>query len=361
MKESNDGDGVDDAFAVNSDYDVAIVGAGPIGIELAIALQREGVRYVHFEGGQVGNTMMWWAPQTRWFSSNDRISIAGVPLMTPDQGKATRELYLAYLRSVVLQFDLDIRTYEPVKHVQRIGEDFLITTESRGETIRTRVKKIILATGGTDRPRTLGIPGEDLPHVSAYFQEPHTYFRKKLLVIGGRNSAVEAALRCHHAGANVAISYRRGELPAKSIKYWLMPEITGLIKADQIHAHFDTVPVRITPRAVTLRRGNETFDAEADFVLKLIGYEQDNMLLKRCGIELVGDDQIPRFEPQTMMSNVRNIYLAGTAVGGTQARYKIFLENCHSHVAAIVSHLTGKSPPENLTCVIPQAINQPES
>lgn len=342
-------------------FDLAIIGAGPIGIELAIALQREGFRYVHFEAGQVGNTMMWWAPQTRWFSSNDRIAIAGVPLMTPDQGKATREVYLAYLRAVVTQFDLDIRTYQPVRDVKRQGDDFLITTHAHGQPVQTRARRIVLATGGTDRPRQLHIPGEDLPHVSAYFQEPHTYFRKRLIVIGGRNSAVEAALRCHHAGARVSLSYRRSELPEKSIKYWLMPEISGLIKAGQIQAHFDTVPVRITPGAITLRRGGDVFDVEADFVLKLIGYEQDNALLKMCDIELVGEDQIPRFDPQTMQSNIPGIYLAGTAVGGTQTRYKIFLENCHAHVAAILAHLAGRKPPDGLACDLPQALIQPES
>lgn len=342
-------------------YDIAIVGAGPIGIEMAVALQKEGISYVHFEGGQVGNTMMWWAPGTRWFSSNDRISIAGVPLMTADQSKATREEYLAYLRAVVTQFDLNIHTYEPVRDVRQESDGFTIVTEARGAKLQTRVKKIILATGGTDRPRKLGIPGEDLPHVSAYFRDPHTYFRKRLLVIGGKNSAVEAALRSHHAGAKVSLSYRRSELLAKSIKYWLMPEIGGLMKAGKIEAHFDTIPVAITPEHVTLKRGTETFDVGADFVLKLIGYEQDNALLKMCGIELSGENQFPRFDPQTMESNMKGIYVAGTAVAGTQTGYKIFLENCHAHVAAILAHLTGRQPPEGLACELPQALIQPES
>jgi thioredoxin reductase (NADPH) len=342
-------------------FEIAIVGAGPIGIEMAVALKREGIRYVHFEGGQIGNTMMWWAPGTKWFSSNDRISIAGVPLMTANQDKATREEYLAYLRAVVTQFDLEVRTYQPVRDVQRDADGFTITTEARGRRIHTRVKKIILATGGTDRPRKLHIAGEDLPHVSAYFRDPHTYFRKQLLVIGGKNSAVEAALRCHHAGASVAISYRRSELPARHIKYWLMPEIGGLIKAGKIEAHFDTVPVAITPEHVTLKRGTETFDVPADFVLKLIGYEQDNALLKMCDIELVGDDRMPRYNPQTMESNVPGLYVAGTAIAGTQTGYKIFLENCHAHVAAILAHLTGRKPPEGLACELPQALIQPES
>ena len=329
----------------HNDYDLAVIGAGPIGIELAVALKSEGIRFIHFEAGQIGNTMMWWAPQTRWFSSNERIGIAGVPLMTADQGKATREDYLAYLRALVTQFDLDVRTYEPLTNVHRDGDGFLLTTLPRSGSTITRVKKIILATGGTDRPRSLGIPGEDLPHVSAYFQEPHTYFRKRLLVIGGKNSAVEAALRCHHAGARVAISYRQSELPAKSIKYWLMPEIKGLIESKRIDAHFDTTPIEIRPDVVTLRRGDATFDVPADFVLKLIGYEQDDALLKLCGVELVGKDRVPKFDPATMETNVPGIYVAGTAIGGTQSSYRIFLENCHIHVQAIVAHLTGKHPP----------------
>lgn len=353
--------GVGYHLAMHESFDIAIAGAGPVGIEMAVALQREGIRYIHFEAGQIGNTMMWWAPGTRWFSSNERISIAGVPLVTPDQGKATREEYLAYLRAVVTQFDLNICTYRPVRDVKRDADGFLITTEAHGKKVQTSVKKIVLATGGTDRPRKLNIPGEDLPHVSAYFKDPHAYFRNRLLIIGGKNSAVEAALRCYHAGANVSLSYRRGELPAKSIKYWLMPEIGGLMKAGKIQAHFDTVPVAITRDAVTLKRGGETFDVPADFVLKLIGYEQVNALLKMCGIELVGESECPRFDPQTMESNVKGIYVAGTAVAGTQSGYKVFLENCHSHVAAILAHLTGREPPSDLACEIPQAQFQPES
>lgn len=346
---------------VQEQYEVAIIGAGPIGIELAVALKRAGISYVQFEAGQVGNTMMWWAPQTRFFSSNERISIAGVPLMTSDQGKATREEYLAYLRTVVTQFDLNIRTYEPVKEVERSADGFVIATEPRTGRVKTKVKKIVLVTGGTDRPRRLEISGEDLPHVSAYFHDPHAYFRKRLLIIGGRNSAVEAALRCHHAGAEVALSYRRNELPSKSIKYWLLPEMNGLIHAGRIAAHFDTVPVRITPAAVTLKRGDETFDVPADFVLKLIGYEQDNALLKMCGIELTGDDAVPKFDPLTMQTNVPGIYVAGTAVGGTQTRYRIFLENCHVHVDAILASLTGTSPPAGAACAQPLELANPES
>src|SRR5207237_384852 len=213
---------------VNDHTDVIIVGAGPIGLELAVALKKRGIDYLHFDARQIGYTISWFAPQTRFFSSNERIAIAGVPLETPDQNKATREEYLAYLRAVVKQFELEVRTYEPVTAIDRTGDAFVLTTSPQSGKCICRVNKVILATGGTDHPRRLNIPGEDLPHVSHYFQDPHQYFRKKLLAVGGKNSAVEALLRSHHAGAHVSLSYRREMLPRESIKHWLMPEITGL-------------------------------------------------------------------------------------------------------------------------------------
>lgn len=356
--------------------DVALVGAGPIGLELAVALKRRGIEYLHFDAKQIGYTISWFAPQTRFFSSNDRIAIAGVPLDTPDQGKATREEYLAYLRSVARQFDLKVRTYEPVINIARAGTGFELTTNARGTEHRTRCNKLILVTGGTDRPRKLDIPGENLPHVSYYFQDPHTYYGRDLLIIGGKNSAVEAALRCHHAGARVTISYRREQLPQKSIKYWLLPEITHLIQSGKIAAHFSTVPVKITASHVTLAksedRGSKIEDGKdapspssilhlpssssspsaqrlaipTDFILALIGYEQDNTLFKLAGLELQEGSGAPVFDEQTMESSVPNLYVAGTAVGGTQDKFTVFIENCHVHVDRILAALTGGAVPQ---------------
>jgi thioredoxin reductase (NADPH) len=348
--------------------EVAIIGAGPIGLEMAVGLKRAGIDYLHFDSRQIGYTISWFAPQTRFFSSAERIAIAGVPLQIVDQGKATREDYLAYLRGVVQQFDLRVKTYEPIVGIQRQDGGFLLTSRRAGgigSEQKYRVRKLILATGGTDRPRRLGVPGEDLPHVSHYFRDPHTYFGKKLLIVGGKNSAVESALRCHNAGAQVTFSYRRSQLDGQSIKYWLLPEINGLIASGKIAAHFCTDVRAITAEHVLL--GPSTFPPaagpapteqkiDADFVLLLIGYEADLSLLQLAGVQLRGDCDAPLFDPRTMETTVPNIYVAGTAIGGTQDKYQVFIENCHVHAARIVAALTGATEPAP-----PQEFARPES
>jgi thioredoxin reductase (NADPH) len=355
--------------------DVAVVGAGPIGLELAVALKRAGVEYLHFDGKQIGHTVSWFAPGTRFFSSNERIAIAGVPLQTPDGGKCTREQYLTYLRTVVQQFDLDVRTYEPVVGIGRAGGGgFALTTRPAGGERRYRCRRLVLVTGGTDRPRRLDVPGEDLPHVSHYFDDPHKYFRRRVLVVGGKNSAVEAALRCHAAGAEVSISYRRAKLPAKSIKYWLLPEINSLVEAGRIEAYMGTVPTTITPTHVRLEPWvdpeapgpDPTFSfasrtagshfVPADFVLLLVGYRADMSLCRMAGVELVGATEAPVFDERTMETNVGGVYVAGTAVAGTQDKYRVFIENCHVHVDRIVAALTGAPEPAP-----PQPLAAPES
>jgi thioredoxin reductase (NADPH) len=322
-----------------AEAEVAIVGAGPLGIELAVALQRVGISYIHFDACQIGYTISWFPPQTRFFSSNDRIAIAGVPLQTPDQNKATREQYLAYLRSVVQQFNLKINTHEPVIGIERQSDRFVLTTTSAGVERNYRANRIVLATGGTAHPRTLNVPGENLPHVHQYWRDPHDYFGKRVLVVGGKNSAVETALRFHHAGVQVSLCYRRAELPAKSIKYWLLPEITGLMKSGAIKAHVNTCVTAITPTHVRLSSGE---NVEADFVVPQIGYVADMSLCRMAGVDLQGDRQTPVYDPRTMETNVPGVYLCGTVIGGTQDKYEIFIENGHVHVERILARLTGR-------------------
>lgn len=331
--------------------DLAIIGAGPIGLEVAVAAQRAGLDYVVIDAGQIGQTICWFPYQMRFFSSTDRIAIAGVPIQTADQSKCSREEYLAYLRSIVGQFDLRIRTYEPVESIEREkGDDangFVIHSRSARGVHLTRARNIVLATGDTDSPRRLGIPGEDLPHVSHQFVEPHRYFRRRLLVVGGKNSAVEAALRCYHAGAHVTISYRSEAFDDRAVKYWLLPEVKGRIARREIDCFYETQPTRITPTHVTLRQaGGGEVQVEADFVLVLIGFTAEMSLFSSVGVELRGEGRVPTFDEQTMMTNVPGVYVAGTATAGTQQSYHVFLENCHVHARRIIASITGHAPPQ---------------
>jgi thioredoxin reductase (NADPH) len=325
-----------------------LIGAGPLGLEIAVALKRAGLAYVHFEAVQVGATMQWWAPGTRWFSSNERISIAGVPLMTPNQEKATREEYLAYLRGIVEQFDLQVQTYTRVTSIERTATGFALRVQKSvggqllGDTHTVQVEKLILTTGGTERPNLLNVPGENLPHVSHYFHDPHTYFRRDLLIVGGRNSAVEAAMRCHRAGARVSLSYRGDAIDAKDIKYWLYPEFSSLVKTGKISAHFGALVREITPtHAIVQNAEGNIVRVPADFVLLMTGYVADMSLAKMAGVATTGDQEIPTYHHDTMETNVPGLYIAGTAIAGTQKRYRVFLENCHVHVERILAHLTG--------------------
>ncbi|MGC4034052.1 MAG: NAD(P)-binding domain-containing protein [Tepidisphaeraceae bacterium] len=332
-------------------YEMAVVGAGPIGLELAAALKRAGVDYVHFDAQQIGHTMTWWAPNTRFFSSNERIAIAGVPLLTPDQTKATREQYLTYLRTVVETFDLQINTFEPVKAVTKDGDAFTLATLPRGGERTWRAKRVVLATGGTDRPRLIGVPGEGLPHVSHYFADPHTYFRQNVTVVGGKNSAVEAALRCHHAGARVTIVHREPTIPDAEIKYWLVPEFRGLIASGRIASHFDARVTEITNTHVLLSAAGKQSAVEADFVLLMTGYVQDNALLAAADVPMDGPCSRPVYDPKTMQTRTAGLYVAGTAVGGTQDKYRVFIENCHDHVDKIVQHAFGERAKVNRVTV----------
>lgn len=355
--------------------DVLIVGAGPIGLELAVSLKAMGVDYEHVDAGQIAQTITWYPRQVRFFSSPERIAIAGVPLQTADQSKATREEYLAYLRSVVQQFQLNIRTYTRVTAIDGRVNDFTITLQHGDDTEQVQTRHIVLAIGDMHGPRYLHIPGEDLPHVSHYFDEPHTYFHQKLLIVGGKNSAAEAALRCHRAGAKVAISYRKPGFDERSIKYWLLPELKSLITQGHIAFYPSTAPRQITRTHVTLastageprddaiktEATEKTWRVEANMVLLLTGYVMDSSLLAQAGVELVGENQAPGFDPQTMQTNVPGLFVAGTAAAGSQVKFRLFIENCHHHVTRIVHAITGKQPPAGLVNDIDTNIVLPES
>ncbi|MEM7051716.1 MAG: NAD(P)-binding domain-containing protein [Acidobacteriota bacterium] len=326
--------------------DVIVIGAGPIGIEMAVALKGAGISYRHFEAAAIGATIAWYAPQTHFFSSPERIAIAGVPLQTQDQSKATREEYLLYLRNVVLQFGLEIATYEPVTRVTpREGGGFAVTTVRRGRQHHWSADRVVLAIGDMHQPRRLGIAGEDLPHVSHYLGEPHRYFGRRVLVVGGKNSAVEAVIRLQRVGASPILSYRGEDLDPERIKFWLMPDIRALIRDRRVPFLPSTVPSEILPDRVRLASttGGDEQTVAADDVLLMTGYTQDPTLFEQAGIVLEGPGKKPRHDEATMETNVPGLFVAGTGAAGTQlAGVKAFIETSHVHVDRILATITGQ-------------------
>jgi thioredoxin reductase (NADPH) len=331
-------------------YEVGIIGAGPIGLEMAAALKRSGVDYLHLEGRQIGYTISWWPRETHFFSTTERIEIAGIPLQNTNQGRATGEEYLAYLRSVVEQLDLQVNTYEPVIGLQQVEGGFMLRTRPQTGELRYFCRKLILAIGDMHAPNKLGIPGEDLPHVEHYFTDPHKYFRKKLLIVGGRNSAVEAALRCWRVGSRVSISYRRDTFNEKTVKNHLLPDLLTQIELGNIDFYPETVPVEITPGKVLLKKvaeGSdeaECIDVPVDFVLLNTGFVQIPRLFEMAGVNLLGEQRSPEYDIETMETNVPGLFVIGTAAAGTQKAYRLFIENCHEHVGKVHQVLTGEWP-----------------
>lgn len=314
---------------------VAIVGAGPIGLELAAALKQGGVDYLQFDASSIGATIAWYPQQMLFHSNAERLAIAGVAIQTADQQKPTREEYLAYLRAVVLQYGLQIRSYEAVLNVTPLAEGGFEVVTSRS-TISAEF--VVIAIGSMHRPRLLGIPGESLPHVEHYFREPHPYFGQRLVVIGGKNSAVEAAIRCQRAGAEVTLAYRRSDFDPSSVKFWLLPEIRSMMRDDRVRVLFSHTPTEIRERSVVFDSPDGAVEVAADFVLSLTGYEQDTSLLENAGVEFHGAARVPRYDEATMETNVPGLFIAGTAIQGSPVGHvRVIVENCHIHVPRIVA------------------------
>ncbi|MCA9986759.1 MAG: NAD(P)-binding domain-containing protein [Anaerolineales bacterium] len=334
-------------------YDVAIVGAGPMGLEMAVALKRAGVNYIQFDAHQIGYSLTWWPRNTNFFSTTERLAIAGVPIQNNHQQRITGEDYLAYLRGVVEQFDLQVNTYEPVMAIEKEPAGFRLETAAASGPQTYHAAKLIIAIGDMHWSNDLDIPGEDLPNASHYFRDPHDYFRRRLLIVGGKNSAAETALRCWRAGAQVAISYRRPQLDQQRIKHWLLPDLEAQFEAGNITFLPQTVPVRVTPDHVVLQPtdpdGRPLPDAEpiiheTDHVLFHTGFRGDQSLLESLGVVLEGENRVPQFNPDTMETNVPGIFLVGTVAAGVQQRYRIFIENSHDHIGKVAQALTGHWP-----------------
>ena len=340
--------------------EIALVGAGPIGVELAVALRLNNFSYQHYEAGVLGSTIGWYAPQTVFFSSAERIAIADIPIHNVSQNKVSREEYLAYLRTVVGHYELDINYNSCLFSASRIDDgrfkleisrpsseapysaSSAVDSEGRCEVVYA--SKLILAIGDMHRANDLGLPGEDKPYVSHYLQEPHNYAGQEVVIIGGRNSAIEAAIRLSRVGARVSLCHRKPELDKKSVKWWLYPEFISRVREKLISYYPNTTPVEIGSSAVVVRsKTGESKEIQAERVLILTGYVQDTTLFEQLGIELKGENRVPEFDESTMETNIPNLFLAGTAAAGTQiSGTTSFIETSHVHVSRIVARLKGQ-------------------
>ena len=276
-----------------------------------------------------------------------------VPLYQADYRELSRELpgpfdAVVCLSGSIMHMPDDIqvqRAFQSRRAVLREG-GILVLTQGTTDKQWADKPRFILAIGDMHKPNRLNIPGEDLPHVSHYFHDVHPYFRKRLLIVGGRNSAAEAALRCWRAGAEVTLSYRQADFDAQLIKHWILPDLKTQIELGTIGFEPLTVPVAITPEHVVLERPRgQSIIHSTDFVLLLTGYVADMRLFEVAGVTLVGESQAPVHDPETMETDVPGLYVAGTAAAGKrQARYALFIENTHVHVGRIVRALTGRWP-----------------
>jgi thioredoxin reductase (NADPH) len=259
-----------------------------------------------------------------FFTTPERLEIGGHPLVSAGP-KATREEALKYYRGVVRAESIRVRTYTKLITAQRGNGGVVCEVETRLGRETLTCEKLVLATGYFDHPNRLGVPGEDLPHVRHYFDEAHQCYALDVVVIGGKNSAVEAALQLFRAGARATIVYRGAEWP-QSVKYWLRPDLENRIKAGEIAARLATQVTAITEREVRLRgpQGDEAI--RADRVYPLIGFHPDLELLRRIGIAFDAETGRPAIDAETLETSVPGVYVAGSVTAGNRIS-EIFIEN----------------------------------
>lgn len=320
---------------VNKDYQIIIVGGGPNGLACAIEARKNNLEVLVLEKGAIAESIRRYPYQMTFFSTADNISIGDVPF-TINTPKATREEALNYYRKVVEFHDLPVRLYTPVEKIIKSGEHFLVRTQ-QGEEFE--VKQVVIATGYFDFPRKLGIPGEDLPHVKHYFDEPYPYAHQKVAIIGAGNSAVEAALSLYRHGVDVSLIVRKENMK-KTAKYWLIPDLLNRIREGRIKAYYQHEALKIEKKTIIARNLESGTEVEipADFAFILTGYLPDVAFMKEAGVDVDPDTCEPRFDPETFETNVPGLYVAGTVTAGIHTE-KVFIENGRLHGRQIIAHI----------------------
>ena len=316
--------------------DLAVVGAGPCGIAVGAAAGPAGLRATLYDKGCITNSLVDYPYYMTFFSTARKLEIAGVPFTIAD-AKPTRREALGYYRRVVQHFELDVRQYEEVTSIKGQKGDFLLQTRARsGAKDELRAKAVVIATGGFHEPNYIGVPGEELPKVKHYYQEPFPFYDQDVLVVGAGNSSVESALETYRAGARVTMVHLFDGID-RGVKPWVVPDITNRLKNGEIEVYWRHRIQEIRPASVVLENtdSSETVEIPNDWVLAMTGWRPDRRFVSGLGISIDDETGIPAHDPETMESNVPGLYIAGVLAAGYNAN-KIFIENGKLHGPKIV-------------------------
>ncbi len=314
--------------------DLLIIGAGPIGLACGIEASKAGLSHIIVDKGCLVNSIYNYPRNMTFFSTSDRLEIGEVPFISHNP-KPVRSEALEYYRRVASSWKLNVRLYEKVLQVAEKNEGFQVKTSKE----LYEAKHIIIATGFYDLPFMLGVPGEELPKVRHYYDEPHPYYAMKVIVVGAANSAVDVALETYRKGAEeVTMVIREPEIHSR-VKYWVRPDIDNRIKEGSIKAYFNSEIRRINELTVDIETPEGPMTLENDFILAMTGYQPDFSFLKTVGIN-IGDDEFktPEYHPETMETNVKNIFLAGVICGGLKTNIW-FIENSRVHAEIILKEI----------------------
>ncbi|MFU1788699.1 YpdA family putative bacillithiol disulfide reductase [Mammaliicoccus sciuri] len=319
------------------EYESLIIGGGPCGLSAAIEQKRKGINAVVIEKGNVVDAIYHYPTHQTFFSSSDKLGIGDVPFIVEDL-KPKRNQALVYYREVVKHHQLDVRTFEEVLAVKKVDNRFLVSTTKQ----TYKVRFLTIATGYYGQPNELEVEGQELSKVMHYFKEAHPYFNQDVVIIGGKNSAVDAAIELEKAGANVTVLYRELEY-SKSIKPWILPNFDSLAKHEKITMHFNSEVVRIDEDTLTFNKEGKSYTIKNDFVFAMIGYHPDYKFLESCGVETITNEfgTAPSYNKDTMESNVENLYIAGVIAAGNDAN-TIFIENGKFHGGTIAQDIERK-------------------